>query len=226
MYEDPKPFTDVRLPDFKLFGPVETFAPQDLTIFEDTAYKEGTVTWGYGQVGGVEIELTKGASVKLNIDFNVLTIESNTFSQWKSDTSSFFSDAQRQTLDERWGGSGHVGGFFGGCFGVVFGGGDAYHYKDQQNSSYSASNTSQEGFAQSVYNLDSRQFRITGEINAVGLSNIPTKVRIFIQTFKVQFSNGKELRVIDLENPVAASPSGDTKVVKADPTTLTQVPFP
>jgi hypothetical protein len=213
------------MPDLKLFGPVEVFSSSEGFNFEDTAYREGTVTWGYGKVGGIQVELTQGASVDLNIDFNILTVDEDQFRQWKSDSSTFFSDAQRSTLDERWGGSGHAGGFFGGGFGYVFGGGDAYHYKDQMNSSYKVTSDSQEGFARSVYNLDRRNFKVTGNIRATGLSNIPTQVRIFIQTFTVTFSNGKVLTVIDLENPVAASPSGDTSVAKADPGKLTIVPL-
>jgi hypothetical protein len=200
--------------------PVEIF-PSNLPLSvleENAAYEEGTISNGYGRSTGVAIEIGKDITIDLNIDINLRTISEEKFSEWKTEAYNFVSEEQKEFLEERWGGSGSAGGLFGGFFGVIYANGDAYHYKDQANSSFKATQDFQKGFAKSVYNLESADFRVTGNIKATGTSRIPTRVKVFFQLTTIVFSDNKKLTVIDTDNPIAAdADSGDTRRLITQP---------
>jgi hypothetical protein len=215
----------IVVPDVRLI-PVEIFPSnlplsvdgKDAALGEDAAYEEGTISNGYGRSTGVAIEIGKDITIDLNIDINLRTISEEKFSEWKTEAYNFVSEEQKEFLEERWGGSGRAGGLFGGFFGVVYANGDAYHYKNQEKSSFKATQDFQKGFAQSVYNLESTDFRVTGNIKATGTSRIPTRVKVFFQLTTIVFSDNKKLTVIDTENPIAAEEnSGDTQRVITQP---------
>ena len=112
------------------------------------------------------------------MNLTLKTISEESFSEWQTEVSNFFSAQEKEFLDERWGGSGRAGGFFGACFGFQMKG-DAYHYKDKTKDTFTASTEKQKGFAKSVYDLQSADFNVTGTVKATGTSRIPTTCRIF-----------------------------------------------
>jgi hypothetical protein len=207
----------IVMPDIKLI-PIEIFPSNTQEILEESAaFEEGNVSNGYGRSTGVSIEIGKDITVDLNIDINLKTISEERFEEWKKEAFTFFSEEQKQFLDERWGGSGRAGGFFGACFGIAMRG-NAYHYKDQVNETFRATSEMQKGFSKSVYNLESTNFRVTGNVKATGTSRIPSRVKIFFLLTTIVFADGRKLTVVDTENPVAAdADSGDTQRVITQP---------
>ncbi|MGB3517494.1 MAG: hypothetical protein WBA43_13650 [Elainellaceae cyanobacterium] len=207
----------IVVPDIKLI-PIEIFPSNSPVleggVLEETAtYEEGNVSSGYGRSSGVSIEIGKDITIDLNVDINLKTISEEKFEEWKKEAYTFFSEEQKQFLDERWGGSGRAAGFFGACFGFAMRG-NAYHYKDQVNETYRATSDLQKGFAKSVYNLEATDFHVTGNVKATGTSRIPSKVKIFFQLTTITFADNKKLTVIDTDNPVAAdAETGDTQRV-------------
>jgi len=192
---------------------------------EQASYDSGTITNGYGQCSGVYLTVQKGAEGNLDIDFTITTVSLDTFNQWKADTAQYFSQDQRQTLEENYGAAGLMGGFLGGAFGILFGAGDYNHYLNSSSSFQSQGQEHQEGFARSVYNLKTDQFHIKGNLHAVGVSFIPTTVTAYVQVTTIKFTDGKEINVINTDNPVAATKDGDTSGVQSQPSKLTIVPL-
>ncbi|HEY9603116.1 MAG TPA: hypothetical protein V6C85_15995 [Allocoleopsis sp.] len=187
---------------------------------ETDSYDSGTVTNGYGQASGVYVTVQKGTSANINIDFTITTISVETFNQWKSQVSQYFNQKQSEYLEENYGGGGFMGGFFAGAFGALFGGGDYNHYKNSSSSFQTDSYEQREGFAKSVYNLNTSQFHVTGTLTAQGTSFIPATVSAYVQVTKIKFADNKELHVINTDSPVAADRNGSSKGTQSEPTQL------
>ena len=194
--------------------------PKDL---EGATWDEGTITNGYGRVSGVWVTVQKGTSADINVDFKVSTLSEDSFKQWWQESSSYFNDQQQHTLQEGWGGGGFLGGFLCGGFGLLFGSGNAYHYRNQSDSHWQVTNNQQQGFSKSVYNLDQTWFHITGKLTATGTSYIPVTCTVYVQVTTITFSNGKQLMAIDTENPVAADRNGNTAGTQSGPSKLNLV---
>jgi hypothetical protein len=187
-------------------------------------YSEGTITNGSGKASGVVVTVQQGTSADINVDFYVTSVSIESFQQWWNEASSYFDDEQRSTLQENWGGGGFLGGFLGGGFGILFGAGDAYHYRHQSDSHWGATSSQQEGFAKSVYNLTQTLFHVTGTLHATGISYIPVSCSAFVNLTTITFADGKTLTAIDTDNPVAADVrTGDTSGVQSSPTKLNLV---
>ncbi|WP_414567858.1 hypothetical protein [Nostoc sp. CCY 9925] len=188
---------------------------------ERDSYDNGTVSNGYGQASGVYVTVQKGTSAKIDIDFTITTISVETFNQWKSQVSQYFNQQQSDYLEENYGSVGFMGGFFAGAFGALFGGGDYNHYKNSSSSFHTDSHEQQEGFAKSVYNLNTSNFHVTGTLTAEGTSFIPATVSAYVQVTKIKFADNKELHVISTDSPVAADRNGSSKGAKSESTQLT-----
>jgi hypothetical protein len=177
---------------------------------EEAAYANGTVTNGFGNVSKVCAEVQKGTSAVLQIDFTIKTVSLEAFQSWKTSAMKNFSSEQQHMLNEEWGGGGVMGGFLCGCFGMLFGGGNAHHYKNQSERFNTASNEKTEGFTKSVYNLTEQKFHVTGTLTATGTSFIPVRACAFVELTKIQFSDGKTITVINQDQAMAAGQSGET----------------
>ncbi len=210
----------ISVPEIKIISLQEVLLPMS----EDAAYESGTIQNGYGRATGVFATVQKGTSADLNINFTVTTVSEERFNKWKEQISSFFSSEERKMLDERWGAKGRMGGFLAAAFGLSFGG-SANHYVNSSKSYNTASNTQREGLAQSVYNLETSRFRVTGKLKAVGTSFIPVTVSAYIQATQFTFSDNKKLTVINTENPIAGQQNGSTDGVSSQPTNLNLIPL-
>jgi len=187
---------------------------------EVSTYDTGTVTNGFGNASGVYVTVQKGTSAKVDIDFTIETVSEEDFNKWWNDSKSYFDDEHRQTLEGNWGRGGFMGGFLGGAFGILFGAGDANHYKNQSDSHWQATSSEQQGFVESVHNLTTSQFHVTGTLTAEGTSYIPVTVSAYVEVTKIKFADNKELHVINTGNPIAAQKSGSTEGVDSQPTSL------
>lgn len=194
-----------------------------LLAADDTSatYQYGEVENGYGRCYGGEVTVQIGTSADINIDFTVNAISEQTFTSWHSTASQFFSSDSWNYLNEQYSGSASIGGFFGGCFGFLCGGGDYNHYVNKRDTFSSAASQQADGFLRTVHNLDNSTLRMQGRLTARGVSYIPVTVSAFIKVTTIKFADGKTLNAVDITNPVAADPqTGSTSGVASDPTTL------
>lgn len=191
---------------------------------EVAAYQNGTVTDGYGKAGGAVIQVTSGATVDLNVDFEMTSISEQQFSEWKTRAYDFLSTEQQQHLEEHYSARGSASWMLG-ALGAISANGNYDHYLNRTDTFNAESGSEREGFMKSLYDLQTSRFRITGNVKVTGTSHIPSEASIFIHVVTIKFSDQKQISVIDLGNPVAASPDGDTSNVKAEPSKLNQVPL-
>src|SRR5262249_41624469 len=152
----------------------------------------------------------------------VNAISEQTFTTWHSTASQFFSSQSWNYLNEHYSaGGGLFGGFLGGCFGFLCGGGHYDHYMDKRDTFSSQASQQADGFLRSVHNLDNSTLRMKGKLTARGVSYIPVTVSAYIKVTNITFADGKTLRAVDTANPVAADPrTGSTTGAASEPTKL------
>jgi hypothetical protein len=194
-----------------------------LAAARDTSatYQYGEAENGYGRCYGGEVTVQIGTAADINIDFNVHAISDDTFTQWHSTASQYFSSDQWSYLEEHYSaGGGLFGGFLGACLGFLCGGGHYDHYMNKRDTFSSAGSQQADGFLNSVHDLDDSVLRMQGHLTARGVSYIPVSVTAYIKVTKITFADGKTLHAVDLTNPIAAADNGNTSGVVSDPTTL------
>lgn len=189
-------------------------------------YEYGEVRNGHGRCAEAGITVQIGTSGEIEVDFEVNAISEETFTRWKSEARQFFSSDAWSYLDERHSGSARAGGFFGGIFGYASARGNYQHYRNKRDTFRSTGTQENEGFLRSVHNLDNNTLRIKGRLRAHGVSYIPVTVTAFINVTVITFADGKTLRAVDRQNPVAADPNTlSTSGAASEPTVLTEVPL-
>lgn len=205
---------------------VHTFISGEARIFsEETAYKTGTFTNGYGSVGGLRATVTKGASIDLNVDFTVNTISEEEFNEWKTYVYTHLTEEKRKTLEERYSAKGKAS-WLSAAFGGSFSAGGNYEHYENKTSFFDTENEEfREGFTKKIFNSTNSTYKVTGKVTATGTSNIPTEVTVFVELCKIKFNNGKEISVVNLDNPFANSVDGTTGGVESKPKDLNIVPL-
>ncbi|MDG0768198.1 hypothetical protein [Bacillus halotolerans] len=173
---------------------------------EDTVYTQGTVTDGFGKASGLVVEVTKGAEVDVNIDFELMTVSEARFSEWKTRAYDYLSTEQRSYLEEHHRASGKASWCLA-AFGAVSASGNYDHYRNKTDTFNAEGVAEREGFMKSFYDLEATRHRVSGNVKVTGQSHIPSKASVFIHVLKITFSDGRSIQVIDSNNAVAADPS-------------------
>lgn len=196
-----------------------------LSLHEAANYDNGTITNGYGQASGVFVEVQKGTEADIDVDFTLDTISEETYKKWKSEISQYFTEDQKSKLEENLGAFGLAGGYFASAFGLIFGGGDYNHYKNKSGDFHCEGDSNKEGFAKSVYNLETSKFRVQGKLKAKGTSFIPTKVSAYVKVTKFRFTDGKELHVMSTDDTSVANSKGSTEGAQVESHKLNITPL-
>ncbi len=191
-----------------------------LTAPPSAVYQTGYVENGYGSAFTAGVTVQIGGTGVLNFDFTVNAISYESFNKWHSTASQYLSTSSWSYLNEHYDASAEAGGFFGGFFGAAYANGNYNHYKNTGDSFQSNGTQTQDGAAQSVYNLTNSTLHITGQLTVVGQSYIPVTATGYIQVTKITFSDQHTLYAVDAKNPIAADQNGDTSGVVSKPTTL------
>lgn len=177
-------------------------------VSEETAYKTGTFSNGVGTIGGLRATVTKGASVDLNVDFEVNAISEDVFNEWKTYVHTHLTEEKRKTLEERYSAKGKAG-WLSGVFGGSFSAGGNYSHYENKTSFFDTENEEfREGFAKKIFNSTNSTYKVTGRVTATGTSNVPTEVTVFVELSKIKFINGKEISVVNMEKPFAGRVDG------------------
>ncbi|WP_375565967.1 hypothetical protein ACE6HX_11925 [Bacillus pumilus] len=203
---------------------IESLTRNDFNLEDTTVYNAGTISDGYGRASGVVVEVTKGAVVDLNIDFEITMVSEAAFSAWKTSVYDYLTSEQKAYLEEHHRASGRASWLLA-ALGAVSAGGNYDHYRNKTDVFNIEGSAEKEGFLRSLYNLDLTKHKITGNIKVTGTSHIPSKVSVFIHLLNITFSDGKNIKVIDTDKAVAADPeTKDTSKSEVAGTTLHELP--
>lgn len=191
------------------------FHPDVYSVFlgDDTNYTTASISNGYGQATTLGISATIGVTATLTVNISISAVSNVSFTDWKSKVRNDFSDEDWHTLEENYGAAGFAGGFFCGGFGLLFGGGDYNHYKNQHDKTVTANTTKQQGFLHTTSSVVNSDVHITGTVNFTGVSYIPSEFNVYLEVTTINFSNGKSLKVINTGNPLVANKQGQQGTV-------------
>lgn len=204
--------------------PIKELRGSKVGVLSDAAWQSGEVRNGHGRCSGAEVTVQIGTSADIEIDFEVNAISEETFNTWKSQARQYYSSDSWSYLNERHSGSAKASGWLLGSFGSFGARGNYSHYRNKRDTFRSNSSQQSEGFFRSVHNLDNSTLRMKGRLRAYGVSYIPVTVSAYINVTIIKFADGKTLRAVDRQNPVAAQPGNlSTTGAGSEPTTLTEV---
>ena len=75
----------------------------------------------------------------------------------------------------------------------------------------------QTAVVESINKLEAKNVKVSGNIEIIGYSYLPTTAYIFAQMSTLTFNDGTQVQVLNGSTPVAADKSGDISDVKTKP---------
>lgn len=194
--------------------------------FGETAAGETfTYTNGYGQLTKAGVQVQKGATAHADVAITMQLVTVDTTQSWFKEHAQVFTAAQQQRIQEHldrkdsasawnaifaWGAAGQH---------------DENYFRNVSAQSVTTQTDSEKTIVQSAKKVQTAHVEVTGTVDIVGLSMLPTTAFVFAQISTIQFADGTSIQVLDQDNPAAASASGDTSNVQARPKQLTVVPL-
>ncbi|HBY8809789.1 hypothetical protein [Klebsiella pneumoniae] len=179
---------------------------------EDTAYSSYEADKGFGNIASVTGRVQKGAKVtaEVNIAMNVVTADTikSVFNTHKSKLDERSRHEVEHHLEENNSCSG-LWGFFAGFRSHR----DKTEWERETNIKETVSDSEDKEILRDIYNMVSTNVMVTGNIEIVGMSFIPTEASLYVKVCTIDFEDGKTLQVID-SSPVAFSKDGDVSKVQ------------
>lgn len=181
---------------------------------EETTGTTYNYTNGYGQMTKAGVQVQKGATATAKVDIEMTLVTNKTTQSWFTENKHVFSQDQQNTIQGHLDAQNTASGW-----NAIF----AYGAKSSTNENYFQNATAQQettetqsqtDVVQSVSELRSTKVHVTGNVDIVGVSMLPTQAFVFAQISTVTFANGTSMQVINQSDPVAANSSGDTSAAE------------
>ncbi|MGU3485253.1 hypothetical protein [Enterobacter bugandensis] len=178
---------------------------------EDAVYSSYEVDKGYGSIASVTGRVQKGAriSAHVKIAMNVVTVDKiqSLYETHKSRLNESSHHEIEHHLEENNSCSG-LWGIFAGFRSHR----DRKEWQKESNFKETIQDAEDKKVLRDIYNLVNTNVEVTGVIDIIGLSFIPTEASLYVKVCTIEFEDGKTLQVID-STPVAFAKDGDaTKV--------------
>lgn len=179
---------------------------------EDTAFSSYEADKGFGNIASVSGRVQKGAKVTavVNIAMNVVTADTirTVFNTHKSR----LDERSRHEIEHHLEENNSCSGLWG-----IFSGfrshRDKTEWERETNIKETVSDSEDKQILRDIYNMVSTNVEVTGIIEIVGMSFIPTEASLYVKVCTIEFEDGKTLQVID-SSPVALSQDGDASKVQ------------
>ncbi|GKX30881.1 hypothetical protein SH1V18_33610 [Vallitalea longa] len=177
-------------------------------------YKSLKISNGYGLAGRSSMRITRGATCEFKIDTPVKCVTQKEIVELIKENISNFSQEELSILkkDISFNYEGFGSRLFCGLFGTKFNS-SIFDYKNAHNKEIIPSDTSGRNLINAIYNLEEKDYRITGTVCAGSNSYIPTQPYAFIEVTVIEFEDGKKIRVINT-NSVVAEGDGTRDIIK------------
>ncbi|MGG5837070.1 hypothetical protein [Huaxiibacter chinensis] len=178
---------------------------------EDAAYSSYEADKGYGSIASVTGRVQKGAKISahVKIAMNVVTVDK--IQSLYSTHKSHLDERSRHEIEHHLEENNSCSGLWG-IFAGLRSHRDKHEWERESNIKETIQDSEDKKVLRDIYNLVNTNVEVTGEIDIVGLSFIPTEASLYVKVCTIEFEDGKTIQVID-SAPVAFSKDGDaTKV--------------
>lgn len=187
---------------------------------ETTTGTTYTYTNGYGQLTTAGVQVQKGASATAHVKITMMLVTNETSQSWFQQNKNTFSSSQQSAIQGHFDRSDTASGW-----NAIFAWGSTSstnenYFQNANAQQVNTNTTEQTNLVKSASKLQASQVEVTGDVQIVGVSMLPTQAFVFAQISTITFANGTEMQVINQSDPVAANQSGDTSGVSTNPSKL------
>ncbi len=196
-------------------------ALETATETELSAFSSGEVRTGATRASGVCVTVQRGTSAIVNFSIAVQTISISSFNEFRQSLNGFIASEQLSEI-ERFSNHSSAGFYFASLFGLVFHRDRSFYFqRSNRNAQFAAFSQEQSRMTESVFNLRTETVRASGQLRAVGTSNIPATVCAYVQTTQFMFANNQKLNVFNLTDrpglaPLALDDEGNQAATSED----------
>ena len=192
-----------RMPPTVPASSLETVSASETEI---STFQSGEVRTGATRATGIEVTVQRNTSAIVNFSISVQTISVDSFNEFRQSLNGFVASEQLSEI-ERFSNHSSAGFYFASLFGIVFHRDRSFYFRRRnRNAQFTAFSQEQRRLSESVFNLRTETVRATGQLRAVGTSNIPASVSAYVQTTQFVFANNQKLNVFNLTDQPGLAP--------------------
>lgn len=193
---------------------------------EKAQYQNFEYTNGYGQLTKAGVTVERGGEATADVDILMHIVTSEHSLAWFHENSDLFTSEQQNTIMGHFDKKNTAS-----AWNAIFAWGatdssDQNYFHNAHNKFTQTHTEKESNFVKSVSKLKNEAVSVTGHVEMVGTSFIPTTAYVFAQVSTIRFENGSKMHVLNQSDPVCADKNGDTGGVDTKPARLHIEPIP